>query len=352
MLLKFGRFLFLVPILMLHTSLSMAESSRPIQCRLLFAPDNNVNKAVRAFQNGKKDTTSLRKEMKFVLELNDLMGRIGKMQNIFGKRFKARDEAPEGYANITSTGYMTVAKYAQNFREFAAKIRFRKYFTRLLEDIHWQHLIVSPELKDISWLELKMQHPEEDNVVFKPRLKIADHDIQRLVTEDYVRHREGIKQRLMQLNPKKADDVQKFIDYFDALYSTASARVENMFARTEYERNSYSIKLNNPENPEEPIDIQITLDRNIRLTRLRDGKQYNAYKTTEGVIEVKIPLKYAGLTAADIAAVPELAIIKEFIDGLDGAHIITYPKNKGKMSKIDKKHHMQENPDADALDYD
>lgn len=328
----------------LFLALPAYVSAAPIMCKLLFHTDDRVSKAVRAFQGEAQDTTSLRQEVKYVVKSTQLESYLPVLEKFFGERFKNRDKAPEGYANITSTNYMTVGKYVQNGKWLSAKVRFRKYFTRALADVQWRNLIVQPELADKSWLELKIQHPEFDNVVFKPRLIILDKDIQKLITEKYFDYKDGIVARLKELNPKKLEDVQRFIDYFDALYTTPAMRVENMFAQTQYERTSYSIKL---KSGDKTIDVQITLDQNVRLTRLKDNSPFNAYGPDETVVEVKIPVQYAKLTPENIAEIPELAEVKKLIEMLSQNHVMKYPMNRGKMSKIDKKNDMQDDPDTD-----
>jgi hypothetical protein len=113
-------------------------------------------------------------------------------------------------------------------------------------------------------------------------------------------------------------------------------KVENMFAKTEYERTSYSLKLRNPTEPNEKVDIQITLDESIHLTKLKNGKNYDVYKKDETVVEVKVPLKFSSLTEADINLIPELNEVKKFIHELDSRHVSDYAKNSGKMSKIER----------------
>lgn len=327
--------------------LSSLAHSTPIRCQYLFHSEDRLTRAVKQFQNSQTDTTSLRQEVKFVVKTKDLDTYLPNLASYFGSRFKNRDKAAAGFANITSTRYMTVGKFIQNFKRLSAKVRFRKYYVRELSDTNWKNLTVHSELKDRSWLELKIQHPEFDNVVFKPRLKILDKDIDKLITEKYFDYKEGVIQRLHEINPGKEADIAKFASYFDALYTTPAMRVENMLAKTEYERTSYSIKLKNPSQANETVDIQITLDRSIRLTRLRDGSTFNVYKPDETVVEVKVPVAYSKLSEADIVAIPELIEIKKLIEMLNQQHVMDYPKNRGKMSKIDKKNDMQNDSDLD-----
>ena len=324
-----------------------ASAASPVMCKYLFHTDDRLSKSVRVFHSANTDTTSLRQEVKYVVKTSDFDAYTHVLGDFFNARFKNRDKAEDGFANITSTLYMTVAKYIQNGKKLSAKVRFRKYLSRKLSDNNWNNLIVSEKLTDRSWLELKIQHPEFANVVFKPRLLILDQDIQKLITEKYFDYKDGIIRRLRETNPGKEADIKKFTDFFDALYTTPAMRIENMYARTQYERTSYSIKINNPEKPAETIDVQITLDTNIRLKRLKDGKDFNVYGPDETVVEVKIPVLYAKLSDADLQALPELAEIKKLIAMLTEKHNKKYPANKGKMSKIDKKNEMENDPDLD-----
>lgn len=327
------KFLILFSIL-IATSLAHSKDK---MCKNLFHVDDRVSLSILPFQSGKQDTTSLRQEVKFVIKTEVLKKYLDLLETTFGERFKNRDKAPEGFANITSTRYMTVAKYIQNAKKLSAKVRFRKYYTRDLKDENWERLVVAKELADKSWLELKIQHPEYDNVVIKPRLLIYDKDIQFLITERYFDRKEAILNRLKELNPGKEKDIAQFANFFFALYTTPSMRVENLFAKTDYERVSYSIKLFRKDVPDDKIDIQITLDENVHLRRLVDQRDYSeAYGKDETVVEVKVPVSFAGFTEANLQAIPELSEIKKFIEWLDQNHVPKYPKNKGKMSKIDK----------------
>lgn len=332
---------------LLLTLCSLNGHGAQVMCKYLFHTDDRLSKAVRIFQKGETDTTSLRQEVKFVVKTADFENYLSVLENFFQERFKNRDKPAEGFANITSTRYMTIGKYIQNGKQLSAKVRFRKYFTRALTDTHWKNLVVAKALAGRSWLELKIQHPEFDNVVFKPRLLISDKDVEKLITEKYFDYKEGILKGLKELNVGKESDIEKFLGYFDALYSTPAMKTENMLAQTQYERTSYSIKLRRPGRPQEVVDVQITLDQNIRLTRLKDGKKFNAYGADETVVEVKVPLEFAKMSEADLLALPELAEIKKLIEMLDRKHVAIYPKNRGKMSKIEKKDGMENDDGAD-----
>lgn len=308
---------------------------------------DRFSQTVLKIQNGKKqDTTSLRQEVKYVVATEDLQKKLAELQAVFGKSMKNRDQAPDGFFNITSTMYLTVAKYKTlKGDERSAKVRFRKYYTREAPDTAWKNLIVSESLKDKSWLELKIQHPDYANVVTKPRLLCLDRDIKHFVTDSFFQHKEQLRERLLQLNPGKEEEVENALAFMTELYSNPRRRVENLYAKTEYERVSWSIKLPHATRSKETIDVQITLDENVRLTRLADKAKFNVYGSDETVIEVKVPVAYSALSDKDIEQYPGLAEVKTLIQWLDQSHNLKYPKNKGKMSKIEKKGIDRDDPE-------
>ncbi len=363
----------LLPFILIVSQIA-AAGTPVMRCELLFRPDDSVSKAIRAFNEGPVDTTSLRKEVKFVIKTDLLNKKLEELEAYFGDRFKNRDEAPEGFSNVTVTDYMTVAKFVENGKRLAAKVRFRKYFTvKTEDDPDWKTLKVAKGFEDRSMLELKSQHPIEDNTVNKPRTTILDKDKNKLLREeDYFDYREGIEKRLIETNPKKPEIAKKFVNFFTALFTTPALRVQNILARTAYKRISKSIKVSFLNNPKMKLDIQLTLDTDIRLTRWKDRQVFTPYGKDETVIEVKIPVSHAKIiqkvmtdptlwlekdnaeVAALIADVPELAQFKDLVEWLVENHEKKYPMNKGKMSKIDKEvpEDAITEDDGAFLDYD
>ena len=90
-----------------------ANAASPIMCKYLFHTDDRLSKSVRVFHKGNTDTTSLRQEVKYVVKTADFDAYTPVLEGFFRNRFKNRDKAEDGFANITSTFYMTVAKYIQ-----------------------------------------------------------------------------------------------------------------------------------------------------------------------------------------------------------------------------------------------
>lgn len=288
---------------------------------------------VLKIQNGKKmDTTSLRQEMKFVVDTALLNQKFDELRARFGSKMKKRDQAPAGFSNVTSTLYLTTAKYKTLKGEIKkAKVRFRKYYLRSLSDP--RDLRMAKGMEDRSWLELKIQHPYFPNVVTKPRLTVLDRDIRYFTTDIFFQHREALEKRLLTLNPGKEDEVSNAIKFFTELYSNPDRKVQNLFAKTEYDRDSESIKLGDDKTK---IDVQFTSDANINLTRLADKQTFNVYGRDQTVIEVKIPVFVASFTPEILAAHPDLVVVKELVQWLTEQHDRQFPINKGKMSKIRK----------------
>lgn len=329
-----------------------AFADHTIICEYLFRPADAFSSSVLDFQNGALDTTSLRQEKKFVLKTSEVQILIENLKSTYGPQFKLRDLILDGTVNITSTKYMAIAHYYVGGKRLAAKVRFRKYYTKEYSTLTSEpgEMIPAEGFENKSWLEVKIQHPEHENVVIKPRLLINDADQIHFLSESFFDRKDGLKSRLLELNPGKEDDIEKFMNFFTQLNLTPSLMVKGLFANTQYERSSYSLKLKNPNDSTKKIDIQLTLDQKVRLTRLADKQEFDAYEKDETVVEVKIPVEFSKLSDDDITAVPGLSGIRDFIEALAISHLEKYPMNKGKMSKIEKKKGLDEDDTADIED--
>lgn len=314
------------------------------------AVTNRLTQRVMDIQNlDAKDTTSLRQEQKFVVSTSTLKSDLAVLKEKLPGLVKARDEAAPGHVNVTSTYYMKVARYFNKVGEMGAvKVRFRKYLTKKIEE-PWSALKPAPELADRSWLELKISHHTYDNVVVKLRLLCLDRDIKHLVSENFFSFKSQIRSRLIALNPKKIEDVDKAMGFFEELYSNPRYRAERLFAQTEYQRESLSIKIPSAKNPDEKIDVQITQDSNVHLTSLQDKMKYSPYDRSQTVLEIKVPVAYAELSDANIAEYPALAQIREFVEKQNANHDQRFPLNRGKMSKIEKPRNKSK---LDKFDFD
>ncbi len=310
-----------------------------------------------------KSTTSLRQEVKYVVNVNQGNAEIQSLFQHFGQAMAMRDIAPEGLRNITSTFYLNIAKYqAPNGEEKSVKLRFRRYFTASVKDPERKRMTVAKGFEEQAWMEIKIQHPWFKWVVTKLRVKIWNKDIPKLIDDSFFNFESPIRQRMIDIavaEEKKASakmaskgeprseeaeakkinerlgEIERALKFLSELYSNPARRVSNLFAHTEYERDSYSIKVPHRTDPKKFIEVQITADQKVAATRLIDEESFNAYGPDQIVYELKIPLQFAELTDADIAEYPGLARVKEFKAWLATHHDPKFPENKGKVSKVD-----------------
>lgn len=283
-----------------------------------------------------KSTTSLRQEVKYVVDAMAGMNEIQSMQQYFGSRMSNRDKAPEGYRNITSTLYLKIAKYLSPSGQLkSVKLRFRRYFVQKESDIHRREMIPAKGFENLMWLEIKIQHPWIPFVVTKLRLKCWTRDLPKLTDDSFFLYKDQIRSRLVALNSKNVHEVDQTLTFLSELYSSPTHKKENLFAHTEYERESYSIKVPHATNPDESVEVQITIDQKVNAKRLIDEESFNVYGEDQAVYELKIPLQYAQLTNKDIEQFPGLVRIKQFKESLATNHDPKFPANKGKVSKVD-----------------
>jgi hypothetical protein len=282
-----------------------------------------------------KSTTSLRQEVKFVIDSAFGDNEIQSLYDYFGPQMSNRDKAPEGFRNITSTFYLKIAKYMSPSGETKnVKLRFRRYFTQDIRDPSRLMMKPAPGFENIMWTEIKIQHPWFPFVVTKLRVKAWIQDLPKMTDESFFLYRDQLQKRMLALNPKNPLEVEQTLQFLSELYSSPTRKKENLFAHTEYERESYSIKVPHATNPKEFVEVQITVDKKINATRLIDEESFNVYGADQAVYELKIPLQYAKLSPEDIQNFPGLARIKEFKKSLEEAHDPKFRANKGKINKV------------------
>ncbi len=290
------------------------------------------------------DPTKQRKEVKATIQKEQGRAKIQEMKDFFGNdKFGLRDQAAEGFVNITGTVYMKLGKYTSyTGKERSTKVRFRRYLTQMLGDTLRRFL--SPIKSSVSKtkMEIKIQHPELDGVVVKLRIDVPLEDIMYLShTADYVRMRDLLYHRALLLNPKDRAEVDLAFEYLDAMYTSPHRNHEGLTAHTEYERESFAIKIDpSPEAllmGKKAIEIQITADTQVRLTRVKDMASFQSYSDDQIIYELKVPKDQSALTASDIADYPGLAKIKEFQEWMLENRDKSLPDGKGKVSKIRRK---------------
>lgn len=297
-----------------------------------------------------------REESKFTVQTSLVEFRVAQMNEVFGRAMKSRDIAPAGTENVTSTDYVAKMRY-RNYEgdERRVKIRFREYLTTDTADLDLKRVKNTSQIPDKVWIEVKIQHPNQDKKVIKVRALGFRTDQKFLVDDQYLTYRDQIVARLATLNlvpsspgGKPLMTQEKFdlmVQFFDSVYTSPRKRT-GLFAKTMYRRRSFAVKLFVVDQAV-PIEIQFTMDDRIRLVRLQDGKQFESYLKDQTVIEVKIPSLFAGMTAKDLETVKGLRTIKDFVEWLESRHDPRLPMNKGKLSKIRKNESKEVDPEVE-----
>lgn len=301
------------------------------------------------------DTTENRGEEKTVVNFSKYQEQIQHLQAFFKDAMVRRDKLIEGFANMTRTFYMPTTKYTslRNVEE-KVKVRFRKYFLRVLADKARRAMTPAKGFEDISWMEIKINHPDFPTAVKKLRLKVFDKDIRSWTNETlFVHQKEILAMRLKKLNPGKEGLVDLYVEFFNEMYSNPARRVDGLFAETEYERASYSIFIPHISDPNKTLEVQLTADYDILLVRLGDKEQFKKYMEYEIASEVKVPTSIQ-FTDQDLANYPGLNKVLEFKKWLIDNHNPAHPINRGKKNKIDKNIDRSEKDskhDEDVLDH-
>lgn len=282
----------------------------------------------------KSSATALRQETKFVVSEKVVAEQLDQLAVRFGDLFQLRDQRAEGTKNVTVTDYAVPFRIPVPKGELSAKLRARKYLvTSNKVRLGRAKLIRADFVKDRQFVELKIDHPEYGQVVLKPRMVVLDHDVQMMMDKvAFEANRQEILERTLNLSSNVKVDpavIRQFFEILSIFYSKGPSQLP-MFAQTAYVRDSYSVALKNRNG--DPVEVQLTVDREIHVTDSSTGKKTSAYRVDDIVVEVKIPLEYSGLTKENLADVPGLADVVALKNSLENAHIDLYKKGSGKLS--------------------
>ncbi len=185
-----------------------------------------------------------------------------------------------------------------------------------------------------KFLELKVDHPQFENVVIKHRLLISDDDLKIVFNPDASKEElSGVYQRASQekLNAALAKDnlIEAMVEFVRASPLKDPAFAAS-YVTIRYERSAYQLRL--PSVTGDPVDVQITVDNRISLHDGHNGMALSHYPGSARVIEVKVPLKYSQFTDANLKEVPDLKIVQTLIEQLDARIITGFEPNSGKLS--------------------
>lgn len=283
---------------------------------------------------GNGSTTSLRQEDKYVVSNGRIDQLISELEINHGQDFQLRDEKIDGYKNVTVTQYANpITVTTDSGKKVSAKIRFRRYF-QAEENIPLSQgkMRPAPISENKEFVEFKIDHPTLRQVVIKPRILMNSEDAQMLRDRDlFLKNKMSLIRRAIAMNPKVNRAV--ILQFFRALgdfYSDVAINLP-LFAKTSYVRDSYSLMLKS--NLGEKVEIQLTVDREVQVTDSLNGQKIQAYRPSDAVVELKVPVAYAKLTDADVQKVPGLAAVAQLKKELEGSHLKDhYRIGTGKLS--------------------
>jgi hypothetical protein len=275
--------------------------------------------------------------------------------------FVLRDVPPSGKLNVTDTDYLPDHTYYLNGQKLKFKIRFRKYGTVDEKDPQGSWTPIS-SMRDKSTLEFKIEQPDLKASVKKRQLTVWDSDKMLLANPlAYPKSVEGIRKRLIELNPPTTKlsqkQVERLVDqamfdfrlrYEEAQSLIASRKatvvsedgssrllkdgvVVGLDVNTRYVRNAFKRDLGNG------YEVQITLDSQIMFYDYQSKERFQRYAPNEVVAEIKLPPVYSVITPQMIAENPSLQQVKDVRDKLDTDHLPDYKKDSGKSSSAKSK---------------
>ena len=299
---------------------------------------------IKSTANEIKSTTGNRAELKFTVNLVDLQTALGKFEIrlekwIPGFKLTSRDTQTPGYKNVTYTKYLTKLKIDYKGQELTTKIRLRKYGlieeNSVIDKNIFQPIdaMKDPHGKEFSWLEFKIEHPDFDNAVLKPRIKFHDQfsDLMSKNPSMFLLNFETIVQKTKELNPENQETVENMLA---ALKLTIQEKIPlNTISETIYYRTSYVVNLQSQNSSR--VNIQLTIDADIHQYSSVLGKEVQTYDPNSNlsVIEVKIPVQYSALNKSDLQEVQGLSEIQLMLKELTEVQSKDYEINKGKFSR-------------------
>lgn len=317
-------------------------------------------------------TTGDRTEYKFTLSKTVLTEKLKAFKKAIESEIPEftltnRDPITPGYKNITLTTYSNRFKLKlASGQNIVAKIRLRKYgLIPNRKDILVENFKAIEGMQDVSFLEFKIQNPEYENSVLKPRIKILDQDAEALQNSELTANEyTQIEQRCITLNPMKDSAQQEVTNQTITLMLRAIRGLHkkdslfDMEYETLYERTSYKAPIKNSET-NETYEVQITLDENISARSFSFGYEAPNYKNQPEkivVAEVKVPITLiellsgdkiphtpgqrrsvspeqirSFLNAADYQKFPGLKPVMDFLQTLQFNTLRSFEENHGKL---------------------
>ena len=277
--------------------------------------------------------TSLRREDKFIVDTDASDFAIETISKKFGESFQLRDPAQPNSQNVTVTLYALPIRFHANGHELSGKLRLRKYYSTPESERLKPETFVDAEItKGFQFLELKIDHPEIEGVVVKPRIRITDADALTIQSRrSFLANRKRLKADWLKLNKSASEPlIEAFLTTLAEYIPVKRALPK--YATTMYQRDSYSLRVASRDGTQKPIEVQLTLDRSIEVVDEVTHSSVNAYTARDVVVEMKVPLTYSGLTPENIKDYPGLQDVAALKAYLAAKHNPAYKAGSGKLS--------------------
>ncbi len=327
-------------------SLGLFKQAKPAKVKL--KSDSFEATARNVAQSG-GNTTSLRRETKWVVDEKNADHMLNQLRDRFGERLTLRDVPKDGKLNITETDYLPTFELPpapsgtapKNTTKRKAKIRIRRYGTATEESSphSGSAMETDPAFKDTSKLEFKIDHATEKDVVLKPSVVMKNADIELLFKNpaSFAANREAITARSIEKNPPEL--VKEMIAGIEALHQQVPPDTLQKALNIRYSRSAYQVSLKDmSQSPPKKVDVQITFDRDIQYrdpAKPGSAPSTGRYEPHHRVVEVKIPIEYAKLSDEECARIlPELLEIRKSLGTLQ--QIQEIPQGTGKSGAFSK----------------
>lgn len=247
------------------------------------------------------------------------------MQAFFGPRLRLRDAVEPGTLNETYTTYARPIRFQVRDRKtgetltLVSKYRNRQY--RIIDETTGELISRAPITSQSQFAEFKVD-ARIPGVVTKHRFRGLDQDIE--ILRDANRFWGALRRQTeapIESRVKVLEDeanypvISKMFETIDLLHVDGASL--EPFVDVAYVRSSYELPLTDTAG--ESVKVQITIDQDIRYIDPASGKIIGTYPSGSRVVEIKVPVEYSGLTDADLAAVPGLARVREFVEAVEGA---------------------------------
>ncbi|MBL7715155.1 MAG: hypothetical protein JNL01_06770 [Bdellovibrionales bacterium] len=309
--------------------------------------DCTFDALIKYSEGGTNSTTSLRKESKWIVKQEHQEQFLNELKKDYDGKIKLRDVPAEGTRNVTTTDYAVEVRIPSGKKgvpDRHAKLRVRSYGSRL--DGTKDPIELADAFKDKAKVELKIDHPTLEDVVYKPGITMKRKDIDLLLGgyESYKANISKVRASTKALEENKGQDglVDKMFESIESLYEQRAAALgknapKKLYnnANIQYERDAYRIEMKDlRSNPPKKVDVQITIDRSVEFRNPKNPYEVLAsYPDDYRAIEIKVPVEYENMSLEELKnAVPELYELKKKYALLK--QVSDVPAGKGKAGTL------------------